>query len=233
MHRFLFLLSILLLPSMAKAQGGMRIGSTLMGPVTKTWADGSSLKTNGQLGYHVGYYYQHKLTKRLSLVPEVQFSREQAQVTLKRYSQLVLMGGATYIGQTVQGQYRLQVSYVNLPVVARFALGPVYVEAGPQVSVLVGGQGKGQTSHFAGDGTYYTDIKQTATKRFRPFDAGACVGLGLVLPAGFGINIRAYQGIVNRDRDEFASDDQIPWVGHKTQRQTLQASLTYQFPSRS
>jgi hypothetical protein len=218
---------------MTKAQGGMRIGGTLIGPVTKTWADGSSLKTNGQLGYYVGYYYQHTLTKRLSLVPEAQFSRERAQVTLKRYSEVTPRGGSTYIGQTGQGQYQLKLSYVNVPVLLRFALGPVYVEAGPQVSVLVGGQGKGQASYFLGDATYYTDINQTATKRFRPFDAGACVGLGLVLPAGFGINIRAYQGIVNRDRDEFGLDGQIPWVGHKTHRQMLQASLTYQFPSRS
>src|SRR5687767_10928696 len=146
MHRLLFLLSILLLPSMTKAQGGMRIGGTLIGPVTKTWADGSSLKTNGQLGYHVGYYYQHKLTKRLSLVPEAQFSRERAQVTLKRYSEVTPRGGTTYVGQTAQGQYQLKLSYVNVPVLLRYALGPVYVEAGPQVSVLVGGQGKGQAS---------------------------------------------------------------------------------------
>lgn len=63
------------------------------------------------------------------------------------------------------------------------------------------------------------------TQDNRRFDAGACVGIGAKLPAGLGISVRAYRGLttLNHARSVFDGEHQ---------RQTLQASLTYQLPTR-
>jgi hypothetical protein len=80
--------------------------------------------------------YVQALTKRLSLVPEVQFSREQQAVYRD--------GGSSSF--SYHSVYDLRLSYLNVPILLRMALGPVYLEAGPQVSLLVGGSGTGTTS---------------------------------------------------------------------------------------
>ncbi len=57
-----------------------------------------------------------------------------------------------------------------------------------------------------------------------PARAGPCVGVGAKLPAGLGISVRAYRGrtTLNKERSYFDGEHQ---------RQSLQASLTYQLPA--
>ncbi|RZL15656.1 MAG: PorT family protein [Hymenobacter sp.] len=93
--------------------------------------------------------------------------------------------------------YRVSLSFLNVPVLVRRTFGPVYVEAGPQGSVLVGGRGRGETRSIGGQFGYVTreDINQAATSYFNRVEAGVCVGVGLRLPAGWGVSLRAYQGL--------------------------------------
>jgi hypothetical protein len=42
-----------------------------------------------------------------------------------------------------------------------------------------------------------TTLDGPVTDRFRRFDVGPCVGLGVNLPAGVGVSLRAYQGVVS------------------------------------
>lgn len=219
----------LLLANPAHAQLGLRAGGNVLGYPTKTAADGTRSSATNPLGYQAGVFYQVALTKHLSLVPEVQFSREHAHVSLERYSPELTWQGTYAILQTTHGDYQLHLSYVSMPVLLRYTLGPVYLEAGPQASVLVGGQGQGQVTYLiGGDAFSGHEIKQAATDRFHRVDAGACLGVGVALPAGLGLSIRAYQGVVNLDQDPTSQDHVIPYVSNKRYRQTLQASLTYQ-----
>lgn len=200
----------LLLAGPAHAQLGLRVGGNLLRIAS------DSLVVSSRVGYQVGLFYQLPLTERLSLVPEVQLSRERVRVT---------NSDAT---ASVQTAYQLGFYYLNLPVLLRVALGPVYLEAGPQLSWLVGGRGEGTITY---GGTLVGRIDQAATERYRRFDAGPCVGIGVKLPANFGLSVRAYQGLGNMLRsDNFSySDYAIPYAGQGGQhRQTLQASLTYQ-----
>lgn len=180
------------------------------------------MKNQAQLGYQLGVYYEAALSKRFFLMPEVQFSREQQRVTETSSTSLA---DASYTSE-----YRVNLSYVNVPVLLRAALGPVYLEAGPQLSVLVGGRGTGQTEGYSWGGGYTRSlIDQAATDRYHRLDAGFCLGVGVKLPAGLGLNVRAYQGLrqLNTDRTN-DSRTPIPYSGNKEYRQTLQASLTYQ-----
>lgn len=227
MKRFLFLLSSsLLLTGLAHAQVGVRVGANLLRFNTNSVdGDGARTATSGKLGYQVGAYYQQPLTKHLSLVPEVQYSREQTQVNFEAYR-----NAENY----TRGSYDVRLNYVHVPVLLRYTMGRVHFEAGPQASLLVGGRGTGQSNTLiGGDGRVDRAIDQAATDRFRRFSLGASVGVGVALPAGLGLDVRAYQGItyMNQSIDPERSGA-IPYWGGNLRRQTLQASLTYQLASR-
>ena len=227
MKQLLFWLSSgLLLTGAAHAQAGLRAGGNLLSFRMSNQLPGApSVKHRTQLGYQVGLYYQAALSKRFSVVPEVQFSREQQRVTLDSN---VLIDANSY------SDYRLSLSYLNVPVLLRVALGPAYLEAGPQVSWLVGGRGTGDTSGYTwGTGTYVRAIDQAATDRYHRFDAGFCLGVGVRLPAGLGVSLCAYQGLRQLNTDYTNSPGTpIPYSGSKEYCQTLQASLTYQLAAR-
>ena len=210
MNYLLLLSSSLLLAGPAHAQFGLRAGGNLLRLAS------DSLPTSSRVGYQVGLFYQVPLTERWSLVPEVQFSRERVQ--------------ATSLEEVPRADYHLQFSYLSLPVMARLTLGQVYVEAGPQLSWLVGGRGEGS---ITARNTFVRQIDQATADRYRRFDAGPCLGVGVQLFAGLGLSVRAYQGLGSILRQDNVSypDTAIPYAGRSSQhRQTLQASLTYQLP---
>jgi len=101
--------------------------------------------------------------------------------------------------------------------------GPVYVEAGPQASLLLGGRQTGSEIIYSWQSPTTTGyaIDQDVTEHNRRFDIGPCLGVGLKLPAGLGVSVRAYQGLVTLNEERSAADG-------KFKRQSLQASLTYQ-----
>jgi hypothetical protein len=222
-RHFLLISSSLLLAGSAHAQLGLRVGGNATGVTSERILSDEGTVYRSRIGYQVGVFYAQALTKRLSLVPEVQFSRERQAVYID--------GGSPSL--RYHSNYDLRLSYVNVPILLRVALGPVYLEAGPQVSLLVGGSGKGSTSStdFQGVGAYF-DIDQVATDRYRRFDAGPCLGVGIKLLARLGLSLRAYQSLVARSPDNYQySTNQIspiPYTAGAQHRQMLQASLTYQ-----
>jgi hypothetical protein len=214
-----FLLGSMLLTSSAYAQLGLRAGGNVTGLVTRHQGGGSSTDANSHVGYQVGLYYQLALTKHLSLVPEVQFSRESQQVHAMN---------SDYADAGFSSEYELRRSYLSVPVLLRAALGPVYLEAGPQASFLVGGHGDG-TTLTAGFNPSSYPVDQAATDRYRRIDAGFAVGVGVKLPASLGLSLRAYQGLVTMDRPHTVyRPAAMPYAAGYNYRQTLQASLTYQ-----
>jgi hypothetical protein len=210
MKYLLLLGASLLLATPVHAQFGLRAGANLV----RLGLANDTLSTSSRLGYQLGLFYQVPLSQRWSLVPEVQFSRERIRVN----SAL----------DRVAINYRLRFSYLNLPIVARFTIGSVYVEAGPQFSWLVGGHGEGTISF---DHAIISRIDQATTEVYRRFTAGPCLGIGVKLPAGLDLSVRAYQGLGNSIRQDklLFNATPIPYQGRSSQhRQTLQVSLAYQ-----
>jgi hypothetical protein len=205
----------LLVASAAQAQIGVRLGGSVARFGT---GEGQVVRSTSkaQAGYQVGVTYQLPLTDRLSLVPEVQYSRERLQLEQTSFA----ISDASFKANT-----QLNMHYLNVPVLVRATFGPVYVEAGPQASLLLGGRQTG-TSFVSGWGsTQAYTIDQALTQDSRRFDVGPCVGLGVQLPAGLGANVRLYQGLV-------AVNDQRASAEGSYRRQSLQAALTYALPTR-
>jgi hypothetical protein len=218
MKRLLFLLCPLLtVAGAAHAQFEVRLGGNAAKLHT---TEGQVVRSNSteQLGYQVGVTYQLPLTSFLSLVPEVQYSLER----MRLYQASTLVLDASFRANT-----RLRLHYVNVPVLARATFGPVYVEAGPQAGLLLGGRqtGSNVVSSLGSPTPTEYEIDQGVTDNNRRFDIGPCLGVGLKLPAGLGVNVRAYQGLVTLNEERSAADG-------KFKRQSLQASLTYQLPRR-
>lgn len=219
MNRFLLLLTgSLLAASATHAQVGLRAGASLCSLHT---TDGTNVHNDAgsKAGYQAGITYQVPLSKWLAVVPEVQYSNERMTLAQASYA-------TSDIGFVAD--YRLSLHYLNVPVLVRATLGPVYLELGPQASLLLGGRQTGTlttTSWGFGPLVSTADVNQDVTENNRRFDVGPCAGVGVQLPAGLGLSVRAYRGLVtlNHERSLFEGEQQ---------RQTVQASLTYQLPAR-
>jgi hypothetical protein len=227
MNRFFLLLgSSLLLAGSAQAQLGLRVGGSLTQLSTSQAEDSRSYDTRGSsissgLGYQAGVLYVGKLGKRFALVPEVQLRRENAQVSAYDYS---------YVDAYRDWHYQLRLSYLSVPVLVRATLGPVYVEAGPQASMLLQARQVG-TLTTSGWGTFTQDLDQSVTGDLHRFDIGPCLGVGVKLPAGLGLSVRAYQGLMALSREQRYLTV-YPSPSTVQHRQSLEASLTYQLPAR-
>lgn len=226
-HFLSFLASSLLLAGTAHAQAGLRVGGTLAHLTAKGEVPDRyylEASNSAKLGYQVGLFYQVPLAKRLSLVPEVQFSRERVRLTARDNNFSIM----EYFGRT---DSRLALSYLTVPVLLRASFGPVYVEAGPQGSVLLGGREVGSyTVSFWETPLSTTSIERPLPDDLRHVDVGTCLGVGVKLPAGLGVSVRAYQGFVSLTPGQEPSRA-YPYQG-SLRRQTLQAALTYQLAAR-
>lgn len=156
MKQTLLLLLALLLAATAHAQLGIKAG------INAAVLDGENLgstSTRYKTYYHAGLLYEAKLLGPVSIQPELLYSLQGSSI------------------RTAIGNYDAKLHYLNLPVLAKVTVGPVFVEAGPQVGVLV----SRQDDNVAGGGDSY---------RFKRTDftlaAGGGVKLGnLLLGARF------------------------------------------------
>lgn len=211
--KYLVLLSAgMLLAGSAHAQLGLKAGLNTTLLSTSSSNQERNASADGRLGYQVGVYYVHKLTEHLSVVPEVAYSRQNMQLKLDDHS--IADGG-------YGADYRLNRSYVNVPIMLRATFGKLYLEAGPQAGVLLSAHEKGTVYGSTIVGGYQQDIDRAASDRYRRIDVSLTGGLGLQLPAGFGVGLRASTGLV-----AFNREDQ-PYRGD-LKNQVLQASLSYQ-----
>ncbi len=182
--------------------------------------------TSRLAGYQIGLYYQVPLSKHLAFVPEVQFSRERFYVN---YTPLAPLGHVYFEGPP-HSEYDQSLSYLNLPLLLRASIGAFYLEAGPQVGLLVGGRAESARHRNNNSSVNNTiDVDLAASSSYRRFDAGPCLGVGVKLPAGLGIGLRAYWGLTKLTADEDYSKASQTYIGFQ-HRQSLQASLTYQLP---
>jgi hypothetical protein len=213
MKQILLLSAGMLLAGSAQAQFGLKAGlaTTLLSTSSSNQTRNAS--ANARLGYQVGVLYEHRLTEHLSIVPEVAYSRQNMRLKLDDHS--IADGG-------YGADYRLTRSYVTVPIMLRATFGKFYLEAGPQAGVLLAAHEEGTVYGSTIAGGYQEAIDRSATAHYRRFDVSLSGGLGLQLPAGFGIGLRTSTGLIafNRENQPYRGD---------LKNQVVQASLTYHF----
>jgi hypothetical protein len=217
----------LLLGGAAHAQLGVQAGANLTALHELFSRNSFPNNSLACVGYEVGVSYELPLGSRWAVVPQLQFSRESQQLRKEGF------GFSTYPlpnGEYLIHDYQLSCSYLNLPVLLRRYIGPAYLEAGPQVSLLVGGRGSGET-RSVGVRVTYQPISQAATAAYQRIETAVCLGAGVRLPAGWQAGVRAYWGSM-RSRPEDPKDYQyspeaMPISGTQYRR-TVQLLLTRQ-----
>lgn len=218
MHpNILLLIALLATASSARAQPGVLAGAGFATLATGS-ADGLyRASAQSRAGYQVGIFYQQWLNERWAVVPMLEVSRQNIDLTAETYG--IADGG--YLGI-----YRLGLTYVTVPVRLRATLGKLYLEAGPQLGLLFGARETGTEYFSTIAGGYQQDFDRRATDRYHRLDAGLSAGAGVRLPAGFGLAVHAFAGLRS-----ITYAPQSTYGGALYNR-TLRAALTYQLPAR-
>ncbi|RPD46221.1 PorT family protein [Hymenobacter sediminis] len=152
MKRTSLLFAALLLAASAHAQLGIKAG--INGAVLNGDELGST-STKYKTYYHAGIFYEADLIGPISIQPELLYS---------------LQGGSF---KDALGNYDAKLHYLNLPILAKVTVGPVFVEAGPQFGFLVSKDASGDVNvSSSGNGPYSS---------YKRGDLSLCAGAGLKL----------------------------------------------------
>ncbi|GAC1599774.1 MAG: porin family protein [Chitinophagaceae bacterium] len=118
--------------------------------------------------FYAGGLAHIHVTRYFAIQPEIMFSGQGAKQT------------------TPDGSYKLNLSYINMPVLAQAMVGDGFrLETGPQLGILAAAHQKiGATS---------TNIKSN----YKTPDFSWVFGLGYITPSGFGVDARYNLGISN------------------------------------
>jgi hypothetical protein len=161
MKNFMLAALLLLLASQAHAQFGIKGGvnqAVLSGRV----GEDATYKTY----FHAGVFYELKILGPLSIQPEALYS----------------MQGSQLKGNSTITDYKTQLNYIQVPILVKATIGPVYVEAGPQFGYLVSANEDGtvQVRNTSGN-VAFRDVNQSATDNYKRNEFALCAGVGLKL----------------------------------------------------
>ena len=131
----------------------------------------------GLSGFYIGALLELPLGDVISLQPEVIYSRQ----------------GAVWEQKDILGEFKkdLKLDYLNIPVMAKVNLGPLFLQGGVQFGFLVG---KPETSSTI-NGLRVTE--QVDKDAYASFDFGVGAGLGVNLSHHFFVEARYTHSLTN------------------------------------
>lgn len=131
----------------------------------------------GLSGFYVGALLELPLGDVLSIQPEVIYSRQ----------------GAAWEQKNILGEFKkdLKLDYLNIPVMAKVNLGPLFLQGGVQFGFLVG---KPEVSYTRGAQSSSHKLDKDA---YASFDFGVGAGLGVNLSQHFFVEARYTHSLTN------------------------------------
>lgn len=131
----------------------------------------------GLSGFYVGALLELPLGDVISLQPEVIYSRQ----------------GAVWEQKDILGEFKkdLKLDYLNIPVMAKVNLGPLFLQGGVQFGFLVG---KPEVSYTRGTQRISQKLDKDA---YASFDFGVGAGLGVNLSQHFFVEARYTHSLTN------------------------------------
>jgi hypothetical protein len=176
MKKFAMLIA-LAVASVASSQAqnlGVKAGYNFASLSGKT-VEASNVKATS--GFYAGMFLNLPIGDVLALQPELLYSRQGAKW---EYSLL-----------NKQYEQRIQMDYLNIPVMAQVNLGPLTLQAGPQFGFLVG---KPQISYHSGNNTASSAVDKSA---YASFDFGVGAGLAIHLTNHLFVEARYTHSLTN------------------------------------
>lgn len=131
----------------------------------------------GLSGFYVGALLELPLGDVISIQPEVIYSRQ----------------GAVWEQKDILGEFKkdLKLDYLNIPVMAKVNLGPLFLQGGVQFGFLVG---KPEVSYTRGAQRVTEKVDKDA---YASFDFGVGAGLGVNLSQHFFVEARYTHSLTN------------------------------------
>ena len=131
----------------------------------------------GLSGFYVGALLELPLGDVISIQPEVIYSRQ----------------GAAWEQKNILGEFKkdLKLDYLNIPVMAKVNLGPLFLQGGVQFGFLVG---KPEVSYTRGAQRVTEKVDKDA---YASFDFGVGAGLGVYLSQHFFVEARYTHSLTN------------------------------------
>ncbi len=175
----------LLLATQAHAQLGVK-GGVNQAVLTGRVGEDATYKTY----FHAGIFYEAKVIGPLSIQPELLYSLQGS----------ALKGSSTLTNT----DYTTQLNYIQVPILVKATLGPVFVEAGPQFGYLVAAneEGRVQVRNTSGN-VAFRDVNQSATDNYKRNDFALCAGLGLKLGSFVRVGGRFVAGLNDINKAQY------------------------------
>ena len=116
--------------------------------------------------FHAGVFYESHLIGPLSIQPELLYSLQGSQLK----------------GATTAANYTSRLNYIQVPILVKATLGPVFAELGPQFGFLVAANESGITQVRSTNGNaVFRDVDQSSTSNYKRGDFALVGGVGLKL----------------------------------------------------
>jgi hypothetical protein len=158
----------------------------------------SSITYENIYGYHAGVFANIILNNRYSFQPELLYSQK----------------GAKFPDGVVEGSTR-RLHYLDIPLAFHANFSGFFLEAGPQIGVLLFAQDKRGSSSSSVDKNYFTTA-----------DFGFLGGLGYQRHSGLGVGVRYNGGLTNISK---ATSIGTAIVQERARNSAVQLYLTYSF----
>lgn len=162
-------------------------------------------------GLLLGVYIDAVVTEKFHIQPELVYSSQGARIEYPDSPR----PGARIVGETTTN-----LSYINIPVMAKVYLGRVVnLQFGPQFGILVSATDKGRIDGVLVD----DDLKEI----FKGVDFSLAVGLGVNFPSGINLGGRLIFGVsnVNKYTDQIAPGIERPALNNNVIQFTFGAPL--------
>ncbi len=186
-------ISIATVQAQGQTSFGIKAGATSAN--IKFSGNGISISSKSKIGFYGGAFVQIGVSENFAVQPEVLYS---------------LLGSQSSDGGDNE---KLNLSYVSVPVLAKYIKDGFSIVLGPQISFLASAKDK------SSDGTQ--DIKD----EFKSTEIAGVIGAGYTLQNGFGIDARYQLGLSDIGK---GSDME----GIKVKNNALMFGLHYRFPKK-
>ncbi|MDN3693241.1 porin family protein [Chryseobacterium tructae] len=172
-------------------------------------------------GFNAGVFVNIPVAEKFSVQPELLFSQ------LGSKSEVRYRNSNGKFTSTVEASDKVNLNYIVLPLMVQYNILPqLYVEAGPEFGLLLGGKSKSDVTITNGSENFtssqsdkYSD--KINMDRFNKFNFGIGIGAGYYFTPQFGVTARFIAGVT----DVLKSD----YVDFKSRNNAFQVGVAYKF----
>lgn len=172
-------------------------------------------------GFHAGVFVNIPVAQKFSIQPELLFS----QLGSKSEERYRYASEGTIYRRDVD--FTTNFNYLILPIMVQYNILPqLYVEAGPEFGLLIGGKSKGDMSVEQRSGSQSSTYRESFSNKlvmdfYNRFNFGLGVGAGYYFTPKFGVTARFTAGITNVIKNNDSD--------YKERNNALQIGVAYKF----